>query len=156
MDAAGARLRSPRSTFSVTCAAVPVTSGTNGRPTAQVWHSTLSCSSSFEPVTNDERPSSLLNLRTRRVCEPCNIGWMHRLEDQAKPLLEDAAESGGQLELSRADALVVARWALKTAVTHELTNDRPKVADVQIGARLRTGKPVRGSATLATSVPTHT
>lgn len=39
----------------------------------------------FEPVTSDERPSSLLNLRTRRVCEPCNIGWMHRLEDQAKP-----------------------------------------------------------------------
>jgi hypothetical protein len=109
----------------------------------------------FEPVTSDERPSSLLNLRTGRVCEPCNIGWMHRLEDQAKPLLEDAAESGGQLELSRADALVVARWALKTAVTHELTNDRPKVADVQIGARLRTGKLVRGSATLATSVPTH-
>jgi hypothetical protein len=101
-----------------------------------------------EPMTTDERPSSLLNLRTRRVCEPCNIGWMSRLETLVKPLLkalEGAAESGGQLELSRAEALVVARWALKTAVTHELTNDWPKVADVQVGAWLREGKPVRGS-----------
>jgi hypothetical protein len=102
-----------------------------------------------EPIVTKTSSSSLLNLRTRRVCESCNTGWMSKLEQQAKPhliALDHAAKEGEQLNLSPSDALTVARWALKTAITNELTiKGRPKVADSSMGSRLREGKAIRGS-----------
>lgn len=102
-----------------------------------------------EPIVTRTSGSSLLNLRTRRVCESCNTGWMSKLEQQAKPhliALDYAVQKGENLNLSPLEALTVARWALKTAVTNELTiKDRPKVADASMGSRLRGGKAIRGS-----------
>lgn len=104
-----------------------------------VWH----------PVITQTRDSSLLNLRTRAVCESCNTGWMSRLEQQAKPLLialEEAAKGGGKpLNFARSEALTLARWALKTAITHELTMDGPRVANTLMVNCLREGKVIRGS-----------
>ena len=103
-----------------------------------VWH----------PMITQTRDSSLLNLRTREVCESCNTGWMSRLEQQAKPLLmdlEEAAKGGEPLDFARSEALTLARWALKTAITHELTMDGPRVANTLMGNRLREGKVIRGS-----------
>lgn len=73
---------------------------------------------------------------------------MSKLEQQTKPrltALDEAAKSGKELNLSRSDALTVARWAMKTAITHELTVKGPKVATVSMGGRLREGKTIRGS-----------
>jgi hypothetical protein len=103
----------------------------------------------WEPVVTKTGSSSLPNLHTRRVCESCNTDWMSKLEEQTKPLLivlGHAARDGEQLNLSRSDALTVTRWALKTAITNELTiKERSKVADASMGSRLRDGKAIRGS-----------
>jgi hypothetical protein len=96
----------------------------------------------------DMRNSSLLNLRTRAVCEKCNNVYLGRLEEQAKPLilaLADAAQSGNRLALSVSDAKTVARWAQKTALTNELTHAGPRVGDTSMGIRIKDGKAVRGS-----------
>ncbi len=96
----------------------------------------------------DTRNSSLLNLRTRAVCQSCNNGSLSRLEQQAKPLilaLADAAAGGRPLALSHSDARTVTRWAQKTALTHELTNEGPRVGDTSMGARITAGKTIRGS-----------
>jgi hypothetical protein len=94
------------------------------------------------------RNSSLLNLRTRAVCESCNNGCLSRLEQAAKPqilALADAAEHGHYLLLSRSDALLVSRWAQKTAITHELTSRGERVGDASMGMRISDGKAIRGS-----------
>jgi hypothetical protein len=102
-----------------------------------------------EPVATKTSSSSLLNLRTRKVCESCNTGWMSKLEQQVKPFLmsfEHTAKDGEQSNLSRSEALIVARWALKTCITHEMTIEgRPKVADASMGSRLREGGAIPGS-----------
>jgi hypothetical protein len=127
----------------------------DGLPNERVSHSTgltfdeESQQFVWEPVVSESRSSSLLNLRTRRVCESCNTDWMSKLEELAKPLLialDNSARDGEQFDLSRSDALTVARWALKTAITHEMTiKERSKVANASMGDRLREGKEIRGS-----------
>jgi len=104
------------------------------------------------PASAVTRKSSLLNLRTRAVCESCNEGWMSALENRAKPVLrglEDATAARSHLEVPRADALTVARWAQKTALTHELTTRGPRVGDVWMGDLLRQGAAIRGSVVWA-------
>lgn len=107
---------------------------------------------SEHPASAESRKSSLLNLRTRAVCKSCNEGWMSTLENQAKPVLrglEDSAAARSHLEIPRADALTVARWAQKTALTHELTTRSPSVGDLWMGDLLRQGAAIRGSAVRA-------
>jgi hypothetical protein len=108
------------------------------------------------PLVTVTSQSSLLNLRTRQVCRPCNNGWMSRIEQAAKPsilALADAAEENRKLLLGRSAALNVALWVQKTAVTHELTDERPKVVNTEMGQRLRSGVPLRGALVWAAQHP---
>jgi hypothetical protein len=57
-------------------------------------------------------------LAVKRVCGACNNGWMSRLEEQAKPVLESILDD----KLKAVDTLlqaVVARWAVKTVMVLE-------------------------------------
>jgi hypothetical protein len=68
--------------------------------------------------------SSLLHQVTRTVCALCNNGWMSRLETAAKPILENLFSARRQNEtrtLSPDEATVLARWAVKTSWTSELS-----------------------------------
>ncbi len=100
------------------------------------------------PVATATSNASLLNLRTREVCRPCNGEWMSRAQQAAKPLLlklAGAAESRTDVVLTRPSARKVAFWAQMTAITHELTSERPMVCNTVMGQRLRTGKLLLGA-----------
>ncbi len=96
-----------------------------------------------EPCT---RASSLLNLRTRDVCQDCNNRWMKRLEEEATPhflALADAAKHKTNLSLSRAEAKCFARRMQVLALTHELTARGPRVSNSTMGMRLGNGDALR-------------
>ncbi|MDG9674819.1 hypothetical protein [Micromonospora sp. DH14] len=68
--------------------------------------------------------NSLLHQVTRAVCAVCNNGWMSRLEAAAKPILMnlfDARRTNTSTMLSTDEATVLARWAVKTSWTSELS-----------------------------------
>jgi hypothetical protein len=59
------------------------------------------------PLTTLTSNASLLNLRTREVCRPCNGGWMSQAQQTAKPLflaLAETAERNAVTAFSRSDA----------------------------------------------------
>jgi hypothetical protein len=60
------------------------------------------------------------------VCAPCNNGWMAALEGKCKSLILDlACGSRRILDLSDSEALLIARWAVKTCfVLHTAANWR--------------------------------
>jgi hypothetical protein len=94
------------------------------------------------------RKSALLTLKTREVCEDCNIGWMSDLEEAVKPIILQllwSAKTGMAIVLDAETAQMLARWAQKTALTYELTSDAPHVGNAALGQRLREGKLLRGS-----------
>lgn len=106
-------------------------------------------------VTNK---ASLLHLTTRKVCEPCNTGWMGRLEMAAEPLIlqmAEAAKTGEPARLSVTSARMLSVWCQKTSITLELSAARPD--DVRAGfpgaTGLSEGKPPRGSCVWAARHP---
>ncbi len=63
------------------------------------------------------------NLVVRKVCAPCNHGWMSALEGRAKPLLESLVDGSDSvptnrplIDLSEENAALLSRWAIKTAL----------------------------------------
>lgn len=68
-----------------------------------------------EPFSR-EQPSR--ELTVKRVCKPCNEGWMSRLEEDSTPIL-DPMIAGKSVTLSLVNQLQVATWATKTAMTFE-------------------------------------
>src|SRR6266508_3266292 len=67
-----------------------------------------------------------LNVITRAVCERCNGGWMKRLEDQMKDMLtrpppheKQTMLWGQEVELFKKGRNLLARWAVKTAITRD-------------------------------------
>jgi hypothetical protein len=108
------------------------------------------------PTVITTRKSSLLTLKTRDVCGECNNGWMSRTEKAARPAIiriAEAARTNEELLLSRTDALKLAIWAQKTAITYELTGGQPGVASVIMGRQLAAGKPLRASMVWAARHP---
>jgi hypothetical protein len=59
------------------------------------------------------------------VCEPCNTGWMHELEESSRPLLGHFIQGDARNIRFWRQALV-ATWAIKTAMVWECVspNDR--------------------------------
>jgi hypothetical protein len=71
---------------------------------------------------------ALNSFTLRRICEPCNNGWMSRLEERAKPLMEPLMEGTTKLEsLNEEQRQLLARWAAKTAIieTHAVGAESP-------------------------------
>lgn len=57
-----------------------------------------------------------------RVCEPCNTGWMSRLEEQVKQLVAPFVFHGERhVTLSVDDVLTLATWATKSWMAYALT-----------------------------------
>jgi len=57
-------------------------------------------------------------LRAKIVCERCNHGWMADLEKEASQLLQPLIV-GQETTLNQVDQLLVAQWAVKTAMVGE-------------------------------------
>jgi hypothetical protein len=59
---------------------------------------------------------------TRDVCEPCNHGWMAKIEETAKPLLSGTIR-GEAATWDATEQLAVATWAFKTAMMLDRSNE---------------------------------
>lgn len=108
------------------------------------------------PTSILTRKTALLALKTREVCKECNNGWMSQLEQLAEPLIlrtVEAARNADPIVFSKEDARSLGMWAQKTAVTFELTSAPPRVVSIEMGTRLRSGKPLRGGMVWAARHP---
>lgn len=115
-----------------------------------------------EPITI-HRKATVLTTFTRSVCETCNNGWMSALETAAEPVfmsLVAASQHPPAVAMDRDRATILARWAHKTALTHELANQRNSHAPRRIihpalASILREpGLPVQDAAVWAARLPT--
>jgi hypothetical protein len=61
----------------------------------------------------------LIELVTKRVCEDCNTGWMSRIEDGAKAVLEPVLDASA-MAITETDRWIIARWFTKTILTAQL------------------------------------
>lgn len=60
------------------------------------------------------RKHTLDDLLVGRVCEPCNTGWMSRLENEVKPSLISLISASKVItDLSANERLTIARWSAK-------------------------------------------
>lgn len=60
--------------------------------------------------------SSIFQHKAKIVCSKCNNGWMSKLEDDTKPLLEKMIFEANTLSLSSDDQTLLAYWAQKTTL----------------------------------------
>jgi hypothetical protein len=61
----------------------------------------------------------LVEIVTKRVCNPCNNGWMSHIETQAQQVMEPLLDRQ-TTSLNQGDRAVVARWFAKTMLTAQL------------------------------------
>jgi hypothetical protein len=71
-------------------------------------------------------PDALQHATVKVVCEPCNNGWMSRLETEAQPFILDLLAGAGVL--GAYGLQVIGRWAVKTAMMFEFQHPRSVVA----------------------------
>lgn len=62
-------------------------------------------------------------LQVKRVCAACNNGWLHKLENKAKPLLTRPIQ-GDPTTLHFMDVHTIAAWAYKTCILADLASSR--------------------------------
>lgn len=93
-------------------------------------------------------------LQVRRVCGDCNNGWMSRLENEAKPLVESILNE--QLRtITSSSQSTIAVWAMKTAMILEAVSSEEAWFYVQEDRRrLRSERtmPARTSVSVAKCV----
>lgn len=76
---------------------------------------------SNEGTAVSTRKHQLKNLVAGRVCSDCNNGWMSQLEATSQPILRKLFENETSVvDYSPADRFILARWAVKTALTLNL------------------------------------
>jgi hypothetical protein len=81
---------------------------------------------------------ALDSLRLKRICEPCNNGWMSRLEERAKPILVRLMERKLALDaLDDEQRRLLARWAGKTAIIESYAIGAEKPVDPQFLQAMR-------------------
>jgi hypothetical protein len=74
-----------------------------------------------QPIWSKTAPR--VDQKVKRVCVPCNTGWMHRLEDDCIPLLTPALRlESVPLTFNEQDQRTVAFWAIKTAFMLEFVH----------------------------------
>ena len=73
------------------------------------------------------RPSQGLDFTVRVVCAACNNGWMSALEGDAKPILERLLTNTSLRPLLKEEQLVIGRWATKTAMMMDFTQEEPLI-----------------------------
>jgi hypothetical protein len=72
--------------------------------------------------SSHRRGGSRLSLTIPSVCEDCNTGWMHDLEDESKPILQPMIE-GKALKVPVPAQRVLFAWATKTALNFALFSE---------------------------------
>lgn len=77
----------------------------------------------------------------RRVCGPCNSGWMSDLEVEVRPLLEPLI-AGEVLVVSASDQELLRRWALKTAAVLGPLQRAPDAVSPELRLRLAESAPL--------------
>jgi hypothetical protein len=85
------------------------------------------------------KPGSVLNNRTREVCETCNNGWMSAMETRAEPLvmrLWAPMPTFGRTAIGLDDVAFLATWATKTAWMHERVGGSKRTATADMRAYL--------------------
>ena len=70
---------------------------------------------------NNWRNKTTKLLPARVVCEECNNGWMSKLEDQVKPVIESILDDRTKA-IDVPSQAIIAVWAVKTAMTLEALN----------------------------------
>lgn len=79
-----------------------------------------------------------LDEKARVVCDPCNTGWMSRLETAAQPLLTGLWEdTDARRVLTGDEQKVLARWATKTAMMLQALRPENRVATPEQHQELR-------------------
>ena len=73
------------------------------------------------PLAAEPRTVDSVDLRVRRVCQPCNTIWMSNLETQAKPWLQPMVE-GRVVQIAGDTQAILARWAIKTVMCLEFVS----------------------------------
>lgn len=76
---------------------------------------------SWEGAREHERPGPPFDIVVRDVCEECNTGWMHELEEAAEPVLTPMLRDEPRV-LSATEQHTVATWATKTMLTMQGAN----------------------------------
>ena len=65
-----------------------------------------------------KRKHNLESLKAGNICRDCNNGWMSKLENEAKPIIEDLISLKRLcIDLNDQERLILARWTTKTAYT---------------------------------------
>ncbi len=92
-------------------------------------------------------PTCTIDFKARKVCAACNGGWMCELESAAKPVLVPLIESTAPMRLTDEDAVLLARWVTKTALTASLIHpeDRAIIPSKYFAEIHRTLGPLRDS-----------
>jgi len=75
-------------------------------------------------ITGTKFKAKEIALISRKPCKRCNTGWMRKLESATKPILIPLMK-GEKLTLSPDQQLLIARWFIKTVITHELLDKGP-------------------------------
>lgn len=115
-----------------------------------------------EPAWTSARDGSLRDQRVHplkamvlgHVCTGCNNGWMSKLEVTARPTLLELA--GGRLavsELTPLHRVLLARWALKTAVALNRSSNFHQLATAEQAAATRTDQLPDGVVVIAHVLP---
>ncbi|HWA55496.1 MAG TPA: hypothetical protein VG816_15105 [Solirubrobacterales bacterium] len=81
----------------------------------------------------------LFDLTVKDVCEPCNTGWMHRIEDAMKSVTEHLLR-GGQRELHAGGQTTIAAWAVLKLLVMSRVMPRRLVLDADYEAIFETGQ----------------
>jgi hypothetical protein len=73
------------------------------------------------PPANSARQGSVLQRKVRKVCRQCNNGWMSRVVDRAKPVVERMI-LGKNFELNRKEETDLSAWIGITTIIQEFAN----------------------------------
>jgi len=78
-------------------------------------------------------PITLDSFKLKRVCEPCNNGWMSQLEDAVKPILLRLIRGEMTLaEILEDERQILAKWAGKTAIIESYAVGAESPVDPQL------------------------
>lgn len=60
------------------------------------------------------------SIKYKIVCGDCNNGWMSRLENETKSIIERLMDESATITIDQCDLQTLARWADKTAIVNEV------------------------------------
>lgn len=79
----------------------------------------------FKTAIGDRRwDAPKIDIQVRRVCDPCNTGWMSEIETRTKPILAPMIVGDPDTALlSPADQVGIASWAVKLALMLDFAHE---------------------------------